>query len=87
MDQKLWGKKCNFGNFGAIFDPFDPRGSKNRIFLVPKVVDLCVYQCCLTFWKVPEKSNGWVKSYGAKTAIFVIFEVFSTPLTPWSSKI
>ena len=32
MDQKLWGKKCNFGNFGAIFDPFDPPGLKNQNF-------------------------------------------------------
>ena len=32
MDQKLWGKNCNFGRFGAIFDPFDPSGLKNQIF-------------------------------------------------------
>ena len=30
--EKLWGKKCNFGNFGAIFDPFDTPWLKNQNF-------------------------------------------------------
>ena len=28
----LWGKINNFGNFGSIFDPFDPPGFKNQTF-------------------------------------------------------
>ena len=32
MDQKLWGKICNFGHFVGIFDPFDPLGLTNQIF-------------------------------------------------------
>ena len=82
MDQKLWAKNCNFGHFGGIFYPFDPRGSKIRFFPGSRVINICVYQLCLTFWRVSEKFNGWIKSYGAKIAILVILGVFLTPLTP-----
>ena len=87
MDQKLWGKNCNFGHFGGIFYPFDPWVLKIRFFPGSRALSKCVYQLCLTFLRVSEKFNGWIKSYGAKFAILVILEVFLTPLTPWGSKI
>ena len=87
MDQKLWGKNCNLGHFGGISDPFDPRGSKINFSPGSRVLNICVYQCCLTFWRVSEKLNGWIKSYGAKITILVILGVFFTPLTPRGSKI
>ena len=67
--------------------PLTPWGSKIRFFLGSRVLDICVNQYCLTFGRVSEKLNGWIKSYGAKIAILVILGVFLTPLAPWDSKI
>ena len=83
MDQKLWGKICNFGHFGGIFTPLTHRGSKIRFFPGSRVINICVYQLCLTFWRVSEKFNGWIKSYGAKSAIFGHFWPFWGYFTPF----
>ena len=37
---------------------------------------------CSCFCKVSEKSNGWIKYYGAKSFILAILGSFLTPLTP-----
>ena len=66
----------NFGHFGAVFDQVDPRGSKIRFFPGSRVMKICVYQCCLTFWEVSEKLDKGIKSYRAKSAIFGHFGAF-----------
>ena len=72
IDQKLWGRNWNFGHFGGILDPFDPPGLKNQIFSGSRVINICVFQLCLTFWEVSEKFNEYIESYGAKIVILEI---------------
>ena len=65
-----------FGQFWGIFDTFWPPGEQTRIFPVPSVLKVCLYQCCLYFWEFSEKYNEELKSCGAKTAIFGYFGSF-----------
>lgn len=84
MDRlKVMGQKLNFWSFWGVFlTPLTPRCSKIRFFPVSRVINIGVYQLCLTFWEVSEKFNGQIKSYGAEIAILSILGLFLTPLPP-----
>ena len=71
---------------GVFLTPLTPRGSKIRFFPGSRVINICVYKLFLTFWRVSEKFNGWIKRYGAKIVILVLLGVFLTPLTPGAQK-
>ena len=62
MDQVLRDKISNFDHFWGIFCHFDPTGLKNKTFQGSRVLNVCVYQPCLTFLRVSEKFNGWIKN-------------------------
>ena len=64
--------KRNKKHFGIFFENFLSGGHKS----------LCRSS---HFWKVSEKSNGQIKSYGAKHAIFSHFGHFCPNLTPFSA--
>ena len=77
---KSYGAKSvifgHFGVFWGVFDPFDPPMLKIRFFPGSRVIKICVHQFGLSFWEVPKKFNGWIKSYRAKSSIFGYFGPF-----------
>merc|ERR1719402_1325028 len=81
------GQNLQFWSFWGYFCPFDPPGLKNQIFPRVKSTQYVCISTLLNFWRVSEKFNGWIKSYGAKIAIFVILGVFLTPLTTRAQKL
>ena len=64
---------------GVFFSPQSPPGTQTRVLPGSTTTILCSHQLSSNFWKVSEKSNGWMKSYEAKTVIFGHFGAFLAP--------
>ena len=75
MDQKVLGKKCNFGEFRGILTPFDPCG-QTRIFIKNPRMSVFYVSKSTTSFNISEKSNEWIKNYGAKKVFFWKLGVF-----------
>ena len=79
---KVMAKLAILVILGEFLTPLTPRGSKIRFYPGSRVLNICVYQYCLTFGRVPEKLNGWIKRFGAKIALLVILGLFFEPFDP-----
>ena len=61
---------------GVFFSPKSPPGTRTGVFPWSTITILCSHELSSNFWKISEKSNGGIKSYGAKSVIFGHFRAF-----------
>ena len=66
MDQKLWGKKCNFWQFRGILTPFDPWG-QTRIFIKNPRMSVFYLSKSTNSLDISEKLNGRLLRYAGGT--------------------
>ena len=73
---------------GVLSSPKSPQGTRSGVLPGSTITILCSHQLSSNFWKVSEKSNGGIKSYGAKVSFFAIsghFGAFLPFLSPWDA--